>query len=211
MRLDHVSYVCTQKELLNTVSRIGRLIQTSFVDGGIHPRFGTRNFTAPLLNNQYLEIVCPMDHPATDQTPFGKAVKQKADSGGGWLTWVISTGDLSSIEEKWARKAVVGIREMPDGTKLEWKQIGVLGTIDNPIRPFFVQWVSPKHPSSMGTPKAAIKKLQFIGNFDQDDLITKTNISDLGVQIENLQEKGSSENSLKSVEFSLSASTIAID
>lgn len=211
MRLDHVSYVCSQNELLDTVNRLGRLIQTSFVDGGIHPRFGTRNFTAPLLNNQYVEIVCPMDHPATDQTPFGKAVKQKSEAGGGWLTWVISTNDLSPIEKTWSRKAVIGTREMPDGTKLEWKQIGVMGTLDNPIRPFFVQWLSSKHPSSMGSPKARIKKLQFLGNFSQDDLITKTNISNLGIQIENLKEISSPEKCLKSVEFDLSESSIEID
>ena len=99
MRLDHVSYVASHDQISDVVNRIGSQIGTAFVDGGIHPKFGTRNFTAPLLNGQYIEIVCPLDHPATDTTPFGQAVKKKADAGGGWLAWVISTDDMDSIEE----------------------------------------------------------------------------------------------------------------
>jgi len=85
MRLDHVSYVASHDQISDVVNRIGSQIGTAFVDGGIHPKFGTRNFTAPLLNGQYIEIVCPLDHPATDATPFGQAVKKKADAGG-WIS-----------------------------------------------------------------------------------------------------------------------------
>ena len=73
MRLDHVSYVASHDQISDVVNRIGSQIGTAFIDGGIHPKFGTRNFTAPLLNGQYIEVVCPMDHPATDATPFGRA------------------------------------------------------------------------------------------------------------------------------------------
>ena len=66
MRLDHVSYVASHDQISDVVNRIGSQIGTAFVDGGIHPKFGTRNFTAPLLNGQYIEVVCPLDHPATD-------------------------------------------------------------------------------------------------------------------------------------------------
>ena len=62
MRLDHVSYVASHDQISDVVQRIGSQIGTAFVDGGIHPRFGTRNFTAPLLNGQYIEVVCPLDH-----------------------------------------------------------------------------------------------------------------------------------------------------
>ncbi len=77
MRLDHVSYVTSHDQLADTVQRLGSRLGSTFVDGGIHPRFGTRNFTAPLIGGQYLEVVCPLDHPATEQTPWGKAVTQK--------------------------------------------------------------------------------------------------------------------------------------
>jgi hypothetical protein len=159
MRLDHVSYVASHDQISDVVNRIGSQLGTAFIDGGIHPKFGTRNFTAPLLNGQYIEIVCPLDHPATDATPFGKAVKRKADSGGGWLTWVFSVSDISLIEDKFGRKAVEGNRRKPDGTELRWKQIGVNEITEEKDLPFFIQWLVTNHPSSDGK---AISKLKNI-------------------------------------------------
>ena len=106
MRLDHISYVASHDQISDVVNRIGSQIGTAFIDGGIHPKFGTRNFTAPLLNNQYIEVVCPLDHPATDSTPFGRAVKKKAEEGGGWLTWVIATEDITKVESRLGRTSV---------------------------------------------------------------------------------------------------------
>ena len=159
MRLDHVSYVTSHDQLADTVQRLGSRIGTTFVDGGIHPRFGTRNFTAPLLDGQYIEVVCPLDHPATEQTPWGKAVSQKAAEGGGWLTWVFSTEDISPIEEKFGRKAAEGHRTRPDGTDLKWKQIGVNEIADARELPFFIEWLTADHPSKDGVANSRIAKV----------------------------------------------------
>jgi hypothetical protein len=43
MRLDHVSYVTSHDQLADTVQRLGARLGSTFVDGGVHPRFGTRN------------------------------------------------------------------------------------------------------------------------------------------------------------------------
>ena len=160
MRLDHVSYVASHDQISDVVNRIGSQIGTAFVDGGIHPKFGTRNFTAPLLNSQYIEVVCPLDHPATDATPFGQAVKKKADDGGGWLTWVFRTSNIKDFEESFGRKAVEGLRIKPDGSKLTWKQIGVKGLQESNGQPFFIEWLSNNHPSMNGDPKAKIIKIK---------------------------------------------------
>jgi hypothetical protein len=159
MRLDHVSYVASHDQISDVVNRIGSQIGTAFVDGGIHPKFGTRNFTAPLLNGQYIEIVCPLDHPATDATPFGQAVKKKADAGGGWLTWVFSSNDLAKVEEKFGRKAADGSRTKPDGIELKWKQIGVKEITGAGELPFFIQWLTEQHPSKDGNSVAKISKI----------------------------------------------------
>ncbi|ASY12785.1 Glyoxalase-like domain-containing protein [Candidatus Nanopelagicus hibericus] len=159
MRLDHVSYVASHDQISDVVNRIGSQIGTAFVDGGIHPKFGTRNFTAPLLNGQYIEVVCPLDHPATDATPFGNAVKKKADAGGGWLTWVFSSSDLGKVEEKFGRKAADGSRTRPDGSELKWKQIGVKDIMGSGELPFFIQWLTDKHPSKDGNSVAKITKI----------------------------------------------------
>ena len=159
MRLDHVSYVASHDQISDVVNRIGSQIGTAFVDGGIHPKFGTRNFTAPLLNGQYIEIVCPLDHPATDSTPFGQAVKKKADAGGGWLTWVFSSNDLAKVEEKFGRKAADGYRTKPDGSELKWKQIGVKEITGAGELPFFIQWLTEQHPSKDGNSVEKISKI----------------------------------------------------
>jgi hypothetical protein len=166
MRLDHVSYVASHDQISDVVNRIGSQIGTTFVDGGMHPKFGTRNFTAPLLNGQYIEVVCPLDHPATDATPFGKAVKKKAVEGGGWLAWVFSVNDMLSIETKFERKAVEGYRKKPDGTELRWKQIGVNDLFLINEFPFFVQWLDTDHPSKDGKPVSRISSIS-ISSRDQ--------------------------------------------
>ena len=136
---------------------------TTFVDGGAHPRFGTRNFTAPLINGHYIEVVCPLDHPATDKTPFGRAVKQRADEGGGWLTWVLSVDDVAAIEKRLGRAAVDGSRTKPDGETLRWKQIGILSTLEDRQLPFFVEWIENHHPSSDGKAASKITRLEVAG------------------------------------------------
>lgn len=164
MRLDHVSYVTSHDQLADTVQRLGSRLGSTFVDGGVHPRFGTRNFTLPLQNGHYIEVVCPLDHPATDSSPFGKAVSQRAAEGGGWLTWVIAVDDVTAIESRLGRAAVDGHRTKPDGHELRWKQIGVLDTIEDRQLPFFVEWLSLDHPSTDGKAIAKIVKVEIAGD-----------------------------------------------
>ena len=178
MRLDHVSYVASHDQISDVVNRIGSQIGTAFIDGGIHPKFGTRNFTAPLLNGQYIEVVCPMDHPATDATPFGRAVKKKAEEGGGWMTWVFSVEDISVVEEKFGRKAVEGHRKKPDGTELLWKQIGVNQITDSKELPFFIQWLATNHPSSDGIAISKFKNIEIASHDRLSKSFFKDSIND---------------------------------
>jgi hypothetical protein len=146
------------------VQRLGSRLGSTFVDGGVHPRFGTRNFTLPLQNGHYIEVVCPLDHPASDASPFGKAVSKRAAEGGGWLTWVVSVDDVSKIESRLGRQAVDGHRTKPDGSDLRWKQIGVLGTLEDRQLPFFIEWVENHHPSTDGKAVAKIVKVEIAGD-----------------------------------------------
>jgi hypothetical protein len=193
MRLDHVSYVASHDQISDVVQRIGSQIGTAFVDGGIHPRFGTRNFTAPLLNGQYIEVVCPLDHPAAEQTPFGKAVTRKANEGGGWLTWVISTSHLNTIEEIYGRKAIDGHRLLPTGQDLSWKQIGIIELNENPQFPFFIEWEKGNHPSTEGNANTVIDELQFIlrkeSKLFPNDLMNAEVLEGISIKIENSDDK----------------------
>ena len=159
MRLDHVSYVTSHDQLADTVQRLGSRLGVTFTDGGVHPRFGTRNFTAALRNRQYIEVVCPLEHPAALNTPWGKTVSKKAAEGGGWLTWVFDVQDITAIEKKFGRSSIDGHRVLPDGKELKWKQIGVRELMDNPELPFFIEWISEEHPSLGGDPVTEISKI----------------------------------------------------
>ena len=169
MRLDHISYAATHDELIDVVQRLGSRIGSAFVDGGIHPGFGTRNFTLPLKNGHYLEVVCPLNHPAADQSPFGKIVSKRANEGGGWLTWVMSTDDIAPIEARLGRNSVQGHRTRPDQVDLRWKQIGVLGSLDDSQLPFFIEWETSEHPSMDGKPVAEIVKIEIAGDEETMD------------------------------------------
>ena len=185
MRLDHVSYVTSHEQLADTVQRLGSRLGSTFVDGGIHPRFGTRNFTCALKNGQYIEVVCPLDHPATEQTPWGKAVSKKANEGGGWFTWVFSTEDIAPIEEKFGRKAVEGHRTRPNGTDLKWKQIGVKEIVEAPEFPFFIEWLTQDHPAQDGQPVASISKIviaddkKLAGSWFSDEILSSLEMVEL--------------------------------
>ncbi len=90
MRLDHLSFAAGPDGLAGTAQRIGGLLGRDFVDGGVHPRFGTRNMVLPLADHTYLEVVEVLDHPASDKAPFGQAVRARSALGGGWLGWVVA-------------------------------------------------------------------------------------------------------------------------
>jgi hypothetical protein len=214
MRLDHVSYVASHDQISDVVNRIGSQIGTAFIDGGIHPKFGTRNFTAPLLNGQYIEVVCPLDHPATDATPFGQAVKKKAEEGGGWLTWVLSTNDITLIEKRLGRNSVSGLRKKPDGSELNWKQIGVLATLEDSQLPFFVEWISDNHPSGDGTPVAKIERIELLGEEKFISNWIDQSVSSVFGEVEMVWEtpvKKENRNGMLSIDFNVQNKIIKIE
>jgi Glyoxalase-like domain len=166
MRLDHISYAAGPDGLQSTARRLGELLGEEFRDGGIHPRFGTRNVVLPLSAGTYLEIVEVLDHPASDKAPFGQAVRARSGLGGGWMGWVVAVDDISSVEQRLGRDSVQGNRHRPDGYELRWRQIGVKGLQADPQLPFFVQWESPtdEHPSAGATGSLHLDCLEIAGD-----------------------------------------------
>jgi len=167
MRLDHLSYAAGPEGLASCVQRLGSQLGAGFSDGGLHPRFGTRNFVLALSGGVYLEIVEALQHPAVDTAPFGRAVRDRSASGGGWFSWVVAVEDLAPIEQRLGRKAAPGHRIRPDGFDLRWSQIGINDTMQDPQLPWFIQWVSEasEHPAASGG-KARLERLQIAGDLD---------------------------------------------
>ncbi len=165
MRVDHVSYAAEHDGLQATAERLAKLIGVDPVDGGVHPRFGTRNVILPLAHERYVEIVECLDHPASDKAPFGQAVKLRSEAGGGWLGWVISVDDITTVERRLGRAAAAGNRYRPDGVELRWRQIGIRGLMSDPQLPYYVQWEDGRlHPSVGATTEVTIEGLQIAGH-----------------------------------------------
>ncbi|MDO5634769.1 MAG: VOC family protein [Micrococcus sp.] len=167
LRLDHVSYAAGPEGLDSTVERIADALGLERVKGGVHPRFGTRNVLFPMRHGQYLEIVEVLDHPASHNAPFGQAVRQRSEQGGGWMGWVVSTSDLAPFEERLGRSSVPGNRKFPDGQELTWQQIGIKGLLADPQVPYIVRWddgTEQLHPSLAAEPNAEIRTVTLAGS-----------------------------------------------
>ena len=54
MRVDHVVYAAERDGLKATAQRLAEQIGVTPVDGGVHPRFGTRNVILPLAHERYV-------------------------------------------------------------------------------------------------------------------------------------------------------------
>jgi hypothetical protein len=168
MRVDHVVYAAEHDGLQATAERLAKLIGVEPVDGGVHPRFGTRNVILPLAHERYVEVVEVLEHPAADKAPFGQVVRARSEAGGGWLGWVVCVDDITEQERRLGREAVEGNRHRPDGVELRWKQIGIKGLQADPQLPFFIEWEDGvPHPSDGAHTTVTIESLQIAGDPDR--------------------------------------------
>ncbi|MDR1852933.1 MAG: VOC family protein [Propionibacteriaceae bacterium] len=142
MHLDHLTFAAGPAGLDAETKKLEGLLGEHFRDGGVHPRFGTKNRILPLADDRYLEVVEVLAHPVAEKAPFGQAVRQRSEEGGGWMSWVISVDDLAPLEARLDRKSVEGSRQFPDGRWLHWHQIGIKGLLNDPQLPYFIHWES---------------------------------------------------------------------
>jgi hypothetical protein len=103
--------VISHDRLVDTFQHLGSRFTSTFVDGGIHPRFGTRNFILPLQNGHYLEVVCPLDHPSTGGKAIAKIVKSEVSGHESrieeWLGSELRAPLDSAIEAEWVEAAAI--------------------------------------------------------------------------------------------------------
>jgi hypothetical protein len=213
MRLDHLSYAAGPEGLASCVQRLGSRLGAAFTDGGIHPRFGTRNFVLALAKGSYLEVVATLDHPAADSAPFGRAVKARSERGGGWLGWAVNVDDLTPFEARLGRPAVPGHRRRPDGFDLRWRQIGINDLAADNQFPYFLHWETDAahHPSNDGG-MVELTGLQFAGELDrvQEYLGAPVLPSFPGINFD-WTDRSDDESGLVAAQFSTASGDVRID
>lgn len=168
MHLDHISFAVGPEGMDATAARLGETLGATFLDGGIHPRFGTRNRILPLEHDRYFELVEVLEHPAAEKMAFGQLVRRQSEAGGGWMGWNVSVPDIAPTEERLGRKAVPGNRHRPDGFNLEWWQIGTSDKLRDPQLPSVSQWITgpEEHPSRMAETDVDLVALDIAGSPD---------------------------------------------
>lgn len=168
MRIDHVMYAAEPDGLRATAERLSEKLGIEARDGGVHPRFGTRNIILPLAEHRFIEVVEALEHPSVDKMPFGQAVKARSALGGGWAGWVVELDDMSRPVEKLGRGTTEGRRHRPDGVEVTWQQIGVSDLVVDPQLPYFIHWDDDaNHPSRDGASDVKLKGLMLAGAKDR--------------------------------------------
>src|SRR5262245_12974920 len=145
LRLDHVVYAVA--ELDEAAVRFRTACGLDSVAGGRHERWGTANRIVP-LGDEYVELVAAVDREAAAASGFGRAVIDRADAGGGWVTFAVATDDLDAIAARLGLEVTAGSRTRPDGAVLRWRGAGLEDQRREPAMPLFLDWDVPEqlHP-----------------------------------------------------------------
>lgn len=140
LRLDHAVYAVA--DLDEAAVRFREAFGLDSVAGGRHERWGTANRIVP-LGDQYLELVAAVEREAAAVGGFGRAVMERADAGGGWITLAVATDDLHGIAARLALEVESGSRTRPDGLVVRWRMAGLDDQWREPWMPFFIAWDVP--------------------------------------------------------------------
>ena len=165
MRVDHVVYAAEHDGVRATAERLAKLIGVRPVDGGVHPRFGTRNVILPLAHERYVEHVEVLDHPRATRRRSGRVVRARSEAGGGWLGWVVEVDDIA--EQEVAPRSRGGHRQPAPSRRCRAarRQLGVKGLQADPQLPFFIAWeAGTPHPSEDADTEVTIESLTIAGD-----------------------------------------------
>ena len=63
MHVDHLMFAAGPAGLDEDAARLGEILGTSFINGGVHPSFGTRNRILPLTGPRYICLLYTSPSP----------------------------------------------------------------------------------------------------------------------------------------------------
>jgi glyoxalase-like protein len=144
-RIDHVVYAVPGLD--EAAVRFREEFGLDSTEGGRHERWGTANRIVP-LGDQYMELVAAVDRESAAAGGFGRAVMDRAEAGGGWITLAVATDDIDRVAERLGLEVGSGSRTRPDGEVVRWRMAGLDDPRREPWMPFFLAWDDPEelHP-----------------------------------------------------------------
>lgn len=158
--LDHI--IIATPDLAAGVAMIAEATGVTLQLGGVHPKFGTRNYLATFGDGTYLELIgVDTENPEFSGTrPFRvDEVTRTATS-----TWTIEPADIDAAVAA-ARDAGAdlgdpfpGSRRTPEGTLLEWRLTQPLGEPSGVV-PFLLDWQDSVTPAQTTEPRLELASI----------------------------------------------------
>ena len=115
------------------------------VEGGRHERFGTRNRILP-LGASYLELLAVEDRELAEASEFGRSLLARTAEGDRLARWSIRTDRIDDVAAGLDLEVEDRSRAHPDGRTLRWRSAGMVPSLRDPSRPFFMQWADEDWP-----------------------------------------------------------------
>lgn len=146
MAIDHLVLACPRLDW--AIDDMRRRLGVTASPGGRHPGLGTHNAIIALGSRCYLELLSPIDAHG-----LAPALAPALSHTHGLFHWAVANADLPELDRR-ARSAgletsgvVGGVREMPDGQRLEWQLLFLCAHSFGAALPFFIDWGSCPHPA----------------------------------------------------------------
>jgi Glyoxalase-like domain len=148
MELDHAIYAVRDFEL--AARRFRDDFGLAAVPGGRHQGWGTANWIVP-LGPSYIELIGVHDEEAAARSWLGSHVLSVLREGERWIGWVVRPDLFDEAAERAGLQPSEGSRVRPDGQEIRWRSAGVEEAMQDPLLPFFIEWLVPEelHPGRM--------------------------------------------------------------
>jgi hypothetical protein len=159
---DHLVYAVN--DLDAGVEEIEELLGVRAAPGGSHTGMGTRNALLSLGVGVYLEIIAPDPGQPTPAMPLPWGIGTLES--GKLVTWAARVRGIedvaaASVERGYDPGPVLSMsRELPDGTRLDWKLSVLRPSPADGLVPFLIEWGSGNHPASTAPPGCSLLDLE---------------------------------------------------
>ena len=195
MKLDHL--VLAISDLDDGIAQLKKLTGVEAIKGGRHPDLGTQNAIAALGDHSYIELLAPdavsgarPKAASSQQTPLTRLVGRTLAAPPRQLALVayaVAARRMAELDVRFRSLGYVttgvhdGSRVREDGKRLAWQMLAVTAP-DDPLLPFWIDWVPDSDHPSQGAPTGC--ELDRLYACDPDPDRARSSLEQLGLDLE---------------------------